>query len=263
MKTALLMIRDRPHYRFHAFAGGLARCGFAVSTDHNKLADVAVLWNRSGLGEIVARRFEKAGRPIVVVENGYIGIDAVGHHLFAMALGHHNGAGNWPYRDGDAPADRFEALGVELAPWKKPAGGDVLILPQRGIGPPGVAMPGRWASAVQPRAKAGTWRHVRVRPHPGKLRRENPLEREFPTTEVAVVWGSGAGVKALAAGVPVFYEMPNWIGGPAALFGVGEIERPLRCDASRRMMFNRLAYAQWSAAEIETGEAIMRVLACT
>lgn len=264
MKTAVVLIRERPHYRLDAFSAGLARCGYRVERNQSApLADLLVIWNRSGIGAVTAARYERKGLPVIVAENGYIGIDAIGHHLFALSLGHHNGAGRFPYcfTHSHVPADRFEALGVSLAPWRDAPGGDVLILPQRGIGPAGVAMPPRWLSAVLPRVRASTWRSIRVREHPASKRPAVPVEAEFPTAAAAVTWGSGAAIKALAAGVPVFHEMPLWIGAHAARRDL-DFENPCTDDDARYRMFCRLAYAQWTAEEIASGAAIDRVMEC-
>jgi hypothetical protein len=73
-----------------------------------------------------------------------------------------------------------------------------------------------------------------------------------------VTWGSGAGITSLIAGIPVFHEFDRWIGGPAARFGIDDIESPFTGD--RLPMFKRLAYMQWSVDEIESGEAFQWLL---
>lgn len=261
MKTALLLVRTLPHYRHAAFAAGLERLGYSVITDHTRPADVLVTWNRSGVGAVIADRFDRAGVPVIVAENGYIGIDGDGHHLFALARGQHNGAGRWPHSRGGAPSDRWEALGIVPAVPRALCGfGDVLVLPQRGIGPIGVGMPRGWLDGCKRRLATATKRYIRIRMHPGTVRHAAPVEDEFATTAVAVTWGSGAGIKAIVAGVPVAHDFPEWIGAPAAELGAGNLERAALDEGARWRMLCRLAYAQWSAAEIETGEPFKRIL---
>jgi hypothetical protein len=77
----------------------------------------------------------------------------------------------------------------------------------------------------------------------------------------AVTWGSGAAIKAIIAGVPVFHEFSRWIGAPAAKFGAANLEQPFVGD--RLPMLRRLAYAQWSVAEIERGEPFALLLGAT
>jgi hypothetical protein len=73
-----------------------------------------------------------------------------------------------------------------------------------------------------------------------------------------VTWASGAGIKALLAGVPVFHEFDRWIGAPAAARLAGDIES---CNIpSRGELWRRVSWAQWSLAEIGSGEGFDRLL---
>ena len=109
-------------------------------------------------------------------------------------------------------AGRSERLKVMLSPWRQD-GGHILLLPQRGIGPPGVAQPRDWLSDIQRRLGK---RKIHVRKHPGTDKTAKPLQEDLQDARCAIVWGSGAGLKALCAGVPVFYDFPKWIGRFAA-----------------------------------------------
>ena len=201
---------------------------------------------------IIARRYEQAGATVIVAENGFIGRAPCGGKMYALALGHHNGLGSW--RVGEA--DRFKTLGVELKPWRA-TGENILILAQRGIGEPGVAMPRDWAATVHRRLSRVTSRPIRLRAHPGLLR--TPLEPELENVHAVVTWASGAAIKAIAAGIPCFHELPGWIGAGAARLGIDKIEKPFLGD--RTEMFHRLAWAQWSADEIASGEPFKWLLA--
>lgn len=251
MPTAWLAIRDAVHYRRDAFVAGLERCGFRVQkgapNGGGNKGDILVLWNRYGGNHRVATIFEQQGRPVLVAENGYLGEQLGGKTVMAMSRGHHNGAGKWP----DGGPERWDALGFELQPWRTD-GTETVILPQRGIGPPGVAMPLRWAAEV---AKLG-----RIRRHPGTNKAAIPLEQDLAKAKQVIVWGSGAGIKALAWGIPVFYAFPQWIGGPAAR-PLAKMDRgPLRDHAARLATFRRLAWAQWTLDEVTSGEAFKRLL---
>jgi len=251
-RTAWLAVRDLPHYRRDAFAAGLARLGFRVQRGVPTAPigrDVLVVWNRYGVNHRGATEFERRGLPVIVVENGYLGVELAstpGRRWYAMALGHHNGAGRWPVGDGA----RWAELGVELRAWRT-GGDEIVALPQRGIGPPGVAMPVQW---VRTAAKIG-----RVRQHPGQ-RESVPLERDLARARAVVTWGSGAALKALAWGIPAFYALPTWIGAPAARPLTHMDLGPVRDDAARLAMFERLAWAQANLEEIGAGDAISRLL---
>lgn len=237
---AVILIRQGMSDRREMFAEGLRSLGYSIANGGSpRPGDVLVTWNRYGPSDCAARQYEAAGASVIVAENGYMGKAWKGSAWFALSLGQHNGAGRWTV----GGPKRWDSLGVELAPWRT-GGDEVVVLPQRGIGPRGVAMPRDWPAA----------RYGRVRPHPG-LRACVPLEDDLARARCVVTWGSGAALKALAMGIPVFHAMPQWIGAPAAL----PLDRlgcePKRDDADRLAMFRRLAWAMWRDSEIETGDA--------
>ena len=207
-----------------------------------------MIWNRTRSHEAAAQTYERAGARVLVAENGYLDrLD--GSKTYALALGKHNGAGRWFV--GDQP--RRE---IADEPWG-PRGDHVLVLPQRGIGERGVAMPSGWPLAIRDRLAAITKRPLIFRRHPGH-RVDLPLEPDFARAHCVVTWASGAGVKAIRAGVPCFYEMDKWIAGCAAARLADQIER---CDTpDRGMLWRLVSWAQWTLAEIETGEAFDRLL---
>lgn len=248
---AWLSLREGVHYRRDAFAAGLEASGYRVihGLTHNPGPhDVLVIWNRYRENAVAASRFEMCGRPVLVAENGYLGNDFAGSRWYALSRNQHNGAGTWP--EGDAA--RWDDLASELAPWRQ--AGEVVILPQRGVGPPGVAMPPDWAEVTRDKLRAKGIK-CRVRPHPG-TREAIPLEVDLANAGAVVTWGSGAAVKALAWGIPAFYSFPQWIAAGAAL-PVPELVqgRFKRDDAARLATFRRLAWAQWRLDEIRTGKA--------
>lgn len=208
------------------------------------------MWNRRAHEEYTVKAFERVGARVVVAENGYIGRDEEGGKLYALALTHHNGCGEWPVGSG-----RWPSFGIECAPWRRD-GDFILVLPQRSIGCPGVAMPVGWLDDIVPRLKALTKRPIRVRPHPG-ISKEDPYEA-LRGAWAAVTWGSGAGIKSIVGGVPVFHDLPDWIGGPAARPVGHEIEDPYLGD--REPMLERLAWSQWRKSEIASGEALKWLL---
>lgn len=254
MPIASDTLKGSPHYRGEVFREGLRRCGYSVGEPPKSRPDprdVLLVWNRHGLNEVHAQRYEAAGARVLVTENGYIGRDPGGHQLYALALGHHLGAGEWT----EGKEDRWSPLNVPLRPWRR-EGKEVIVLPQRGIGPKGVAMPKGWVDDVVSRLKRVTDRPVRVRFHPGASRTD-PWE-DLHDAWCALTWASGAGIKALAHGVPVFHELPSWIGKLAARFGIQDLESPFLGD--RLPMFRRLSYSQWTLAELSSGEPFRRLL---
>lgn len=250
---AWLTVRTEPAWRRDAFASGLEAAGYRVTSNSIEAPapeDVIVTWNRQGSFHESACRFERAGAMVLVAENGYLGReDQRGGPWYAIARNQHNGAGVWPVGDGS----RWASWGIKLAPWRPISDGHVLVLPQRGIGPSGVAMPQGWAD----RLKIDTDRPVRVRAHPGRAEIK-PLDDDLSGAWCCVTWGSGAAIKALLAGIPVFHAMPDWIGGPAARLLERDVSEPFIGD--RLPMFERMAWAQWTLAEIAAGDPFRRLL---
>lgn len=253
MKRATLFLANRPWHRQEIFRAGFQRHGFQVTelrplTDPGP-GDVLLLWNRNHFEHAVATRYENAGATVVIAENGYVGTDENGGKLLALAKSHHNGAGQW--RVGSGTRWNFT-----LAPWRS-TGSFILVLPQRGIGEPGIAMPHGWTNNTIRLLKTMTAREIRLRAHPGRAKTE-PYE-DLKGAWAAVTWGSGAAIKALYVGVPVFYDFHHWIGAPASVHLKGaDLERPFTSD--RLPMFERLAWAQWSGREIEDGTALAHLL---
>lgn len=256
---AYLSIRHPGTERHAAFLSGVDALGYSVAQTFDARPwgpnDLVILWNRMPAQEQVARIASANGCPVIVAENGYIGHDARGRQLYALSLDHHNGAGRWPA--GDQP--RVAAQNIELRPWRTD-GDHILVLPQRGIGAPGVAMPRGWTEKTVAELRRRTNRPVRVRQHPGNKPDTAGLERDLRGAWCAVTWGSGAGIKALALGFPVFHDMPAWIGGPAAFQLYQHLEYPKLRD--REVMLGRLSGAQASLDEIASGAALRRLLSC-
>lgn len=246
--VAYCTIKEGLHYRAYCFHKGLERLGYRIDpvpAPRPKPEDIFVTWNRNPLNDFHAKRFEEAGCKVIVAENGYFGKDRNGAELFAMALGHHNGAGEWSV----GGPERWERMNIAVAPWRR-GGEEIIVMPQRGYGEPGIAMPRNWEVTALKELTFRSRRPIRVRPHPGKGR-PDPAP-DLTRAHAAVVWASGAGIKAIVAGVPVFYAMPKWIGAMAAKPLSDDLELPFRGD--RLPMLQRLAWAQWTAEEVLAGE---------
>lgn len=242
---ALCLLHESLAARRTGFERGLARAGFdpVAALPQPGPGDLLIIWNRYGRYHRLAVQVEKAGGRVLVCENGYLGKRWLGRHWIAMSLGHHAGAGHWHH----GGPQRWDALGVEIAPWRE-GGHEVVILAQRGIGEAGIAAPTGWAQAVRRRIGG------RIRHHPGRADPGDLLE-DLRDAACVVTWHSGAALKALLAGIPVWYAFDRWIGAPACgrLAAFGPV--PVRGD--RLEMFRRLAWAQWSFDEIESGEAFL------
>lgn len=225
-----LRLRAEPHYRRSVFESGLRAIGGTPASEDR--CDVLVIWNRRVHDNTLATECERRGGAVLVAENAAWGNEFAGQRWYSLARGFHNVQGMFPV----GGSERWDALGVELSPWREP-GGEIVGLPQRGIGPPQYAMPRYW---IPPGC-------TRIRPHPG-IRACKPLQDDLAKASKVVTWGSGAAIKALMWGIAVESHMPQW---------VAEQDNK---DEGRISMFRRLAWAQVTLPEIESGEAFSRAL---
>lgn len=238
IRRAWLNLRHNLPDRVAAFTRGLERLGFTVlpgCTTQPGERDVLVTWNRIREGQYAAGAFESRGLPVLATENASWGNGFAGGRWYTLARGHHNTAGRFPVGD----PGRWDALDVDLQPWRR--SGETVILPSRGIGAPGHAMPAGWGEVAARRYKA------RLRPHPGRGEGV-PLAEDLAHAGSVVTWGSGAAILALTWGIPVLSHMPHWIGEQD------------NTDEGRLAMFRRLAWAQWRIEEIASGEPFARLL---
>jgi hypothetical protein len=260
LQIAHCLIREYPCYRRDAFVNGLTKAGFKIDSRYpeNKPqhGNVLVCWNKYGDFEHVANKFKANGGTVMIAENGYLGFDKDGVQNYALALEGHNGSGRWATGDGS----RFAKLNIELQAWRK-EGEHIAIRGQRGIGDRIMASPVGWAEHMQRELYGKTKRRVLLKPHPGNgavtdLSHESYLQK----AHALVIWSSAVGVKALVMGIPVFYCAPHWICELAAAQGIEKLETPIMNDTGRLAALEKMAWAQWSVAELSTGEPFMRLL---
>jgi hypothetical protein len=253
---AVLTIRDLPHYRRSAFEVGLKAAGYKIvaAARPDGPEDYLILWNHRPSTEAQAETWEACGGTVLVCENGYAGVDSAGRQYYAIGVHGHNGAGWYPCGN----EDRFVALGIAVEPWRAD-GSHVLICGQRGIGSKQMASPPNWHTFAAQEMKKRTSRPIRIRQHPGNGPPAVPLEDDLAGAWACCIWSSSCGIRALAAGVPVFYSAPKWICAEAASRDLDSIETPGRDDAARLSALSRMAWGQRSVDEIETGEVFVRI----
>ena len=253
MPSAHIRCLPRPPYYGDVMRTALTSLGYSIALTpekHPRKGDALVLWNRHPRDEIFARTYMDRGATVVIVENGYFGRDFNGTEWFAMALSQHNGAGTWP----DLGVDRWQGLGIELAPWRR-SGDDIVLLATRHMGSNITREPAGWLAETKRQLKERTKRVVRVRAHPGPQAAipKASLADDLANAHAVVTWGSSAGLKALAMGVPCFSGFYKWIGASCTYPVSHDLEDTWSGD--RLPMFRRVASAMWSIDEIKSGAA--------
>ncbi|MGE5713895.1 MAG: hypothetical protein ACM32F_08465 [Betaproteobacteria bacterium] len=263
MPFAYVMIRGEPQYRADAFKQGLRASGFTIHgaprAQPTNADDVLVIWNRYGRFNHYAEVFERAGARVIVAENGFLGRDTPGGPWYSLCSSLPLACGSWPTFHGeDWRWDEIaHASGARICEWRKD-GNEIIILAQRGIGPPGVRQPDGWHRRTAEQLKAAGHR-VRVREHPGEKPPPISLEDDLRNARAVVTWASGAAFKALLLGVPVLYGCEQWVGRDAATFL--RVSRNLEISLPERLpTFRRLAWSCWRIPEIVTGLPFRRLL---
>jgi len=260
-RRAVLNIRAEPAYRRVTFEQMLVRHGYKLhpsTFQPEGPEDILVTWNRmKGANHIWAQRWEQRGGTVLVTENGYLQREKYTH--YAISVHGHNGSGWFPIGD----EDRFSKLGFELKPYRDPVEpGHALICAQRGIGSPTMASPSQWAEKTLRLLEEGNI-FARIRQHPGTFKNRSDLMTDLKGARSCVIWSSGAGVRAMVEGIPVFYDAPHWICADAAWkFTVGLVNfTPRTNDEDRVKALHKMSHGQWRHEEIATGEPLARILA--
>lgn len=258
MPRAFCLIRSEPCYRRDAFEAGLRAAGYEV---HGALRggvirhdDVLVIWNRYGRFARDADAFEQGGARVVVAENGIFGRAWCGEHFYSLALRVPAAVGG-EFVAGEAA--RWDSWGVKNFELRN-VGDEVIVLAQRGIGPPGKAQPPGWHLRAAEILRRSTHRKIRIREHPGERQAAVPLEADLARAHCVVTWASGAALKALLMGVPVFNGFSGWCGAAAAAAFGDDIEQPNRRNPLP--VLRRIAWSTWTVQEIATGLPFARLL---
>jgi hypothetical protein len=259
LKTAYVHLREDPHYRHDAFIQGLRRLGYHIELGepYGPLTkdQVVVIWNKTSRSDRTIEMARKGEGAVIVAENGYYGKDKQGRTPFALALDGHCGSGRWYVGDDT----RFKALGIEFKDWRPTTSSrKVLIADQRGIGSPRMASPPNFGANMAAALTGQGWR-PQVRPHPGDKKVIGDLLTDLEGAMALVVWSSNCATTALIEGIPTFYCAPTMItAGAAQRYAPSRLRELVRPD--RTEAFVRMSWAQAFVEEIESGEALQRLL---
>lgn len=232
--------------------------------------DAVVISGTRSRGAAVVADYSARGVPVLVLDYGYLrrvhGVNdwPTGHWQFGL------GGLNWiPWVD--LPDDRLRALELPLSPRRQ--GARILVCaqhvgdPSHGLEAGGIS---EWGRRTISELRQLTERPIFWRPHPSSPNvhvdgadgvSTEPFEEALRSdTHAVVTISSNSGHEALMAGVPVFCDAGAMYAALANV-GLAAIEEPFFPDpAVLWRHLARLAYAQWTLAEIRSGEPIRFLL---
>lgn len=248
IRGALHVEHERQRPIMYALAEGMRACGDVAAIGQFRPAwaesSFVCVWGaRPTVPDYLSQL------PVLYLEAGYINGtsgDYVSRRLRFVAAEWEGLRGEARLPEGEPAADRWEALGIPVLPWRRGGGSRALVLEQH---------PGDMAT--EPTDYAGVSRVlesrgfvVHRRPHP-LVEPSIPLEHDLLWADVAVTVCSTAAVEAVIAGVPTITLSRRSVAWPVTSHAVRE---PLyRGDRSRWL--HELAYRQWTLAELASGEA--------
>lgn len=223
----------------------------AAHRGHLLLPGAVAMYGAARLWPILTRA-RAEGRTWLYADNGYFKPGHWAGHFSltrdAYQLGHATGAP--PATD----HDRWAALGLAIAPWRR-HGGHVLVCPPTPVWSALIGLDDTaWLRTTLTTLKAATDRPIRVRHKPRNRARaaaQGPLADDLKDCWALVTHSSKAAIEALLAGVPAFCTHPC-AASPVALADVTRIEQPNR-DGDRHAWAAWLAAGQWTIEEIRRG----------
>ena len=205
-----------------------------------------------------------AGCRVIHVDDGYL--DPIRYHKVSLDAFHPTEY----FRVKPRPPDRWEHLGLEMKPWKDNLLKHILIVndhPIYGHFWYKIDM-ATWAKKIARRIKGRTFRPVRWYPVGRDWMKKGDLETEYAevcgpgaiweellrTAHSVVVFASAVAVEAIVAGVPVFTYNEDCVA--KSMSGDPRFVEAPKCpkDGERLQFLSDLAYTQWTAQEMWSGE---------
>lgn len=255
-----------------AFAAGVRAHGDqaialpAIDTDDVEPGDVIVLFGVKQRARY--QRYRAEGRQLIVLDKGYVRRRAPGPHkeveYWRVAVNAHHPT---DYLESiGASSDRWDALGVQLASWKR--GSHVVFagssdkyhrfndLPH----------PTLYAAKVVSEIRRHTAREIIYRPKPSWAAAEPVAGAQFSRwperiedvlsgAHVLVTNGSNSCFEAVISGIPCIV-LGDAVAKPISSLTIADVERPRRVTPAERLQWlSNLAYCQWTMGELASGEA--------
>lgn len=272
MKVLLFGTHNAPLLK--AMAEGIESLGHSVQYRNGQVyregdyeaCDAAAVFSLHGPGQALLRDYKQHGTPVVVVDYGFIcrgtpadGRNQPGKFYFSLARNGLNGLSD-PLSS-PMPADRWQALGIELKPWKTD-GKYILVCGQKTADIAiGNILPRVWALNTIRQIQEITKRPVVFRPHPMDPSQKRqigvPHDEHHTLVEAlrdaycCVAYNSNSLVESIIAGVPAFALGPGSMVETVASRDLNQLHDPIRPD--RAQWAADIAYRQYTINEMKEG----------
>lgn len=194
--------------------------------------------------EAIYRAVLADGRDRYMIDNTYF--DAVRQTSFRVTRNRMQHTGH-----GQSDGRRFQALGVQIKPWRN--GSHIVVCPQSDSFMQMAGFDGDWTTCVVERLANLTDREIRVRRWArNKTQQARSLQADLVNAHAVVVWSSAAAVTALLEGIPVVVEADDCAARPMAgrLEQIEALPRP-----DRENWLGVLADNEWTIDELTNGTA--------
>lgn len=254
------------HKIVSAFVAGLARYGHHVAFraihhyDGPEPCDLAITIGWTPVAASIHKDQLSKGKPTLSISDGFIRKGTGPGAYYAITR---NGFGAYGDKVNGCKQDRWDALGIELAEWRKPSkDGHILIAHQHTKTHQGGDRQD-WFTRVVAFLRKTTERKIIVRGHPRdpkftlpvgcEASTNNAIEDDLKNAHALITYDSNAVVEALVAGVPCF-TFGRTMGDPLCLHDLNQLEEPpLATQDERQQWANNLAYSQWTVEEMREG----------
>lgn len=243
MLTAFLNRGGAGNPVIRAFAQG-TRCRLAYAEDQlEQLADIPVVWGVLRGSDRIIAQARQGGGYWFYIDHAYFNR---GHGKAYRIT--RNGYEAGPIRR--CPADRAEALDVQLMPWRK-SGRHIIVCP-----PTDFFMQAHncadWLEETLQTLRSITDRPIIVREKPVPGQPAVPLPEALQEAHALVTHSSNVAIEAACLGTPVFVS-PTSAAAPIGRIDLRLIETPVYPD--RQPWLHHLAYNQFSIEEVASGAA--------
>ncbi len=245
------MAKGIPQARILPLKNGYSPCDIAVIFGVGK-RQVPASYDR---GAIVYEHRFRERKPIIILERGFIQRDK----YYGVALDGLNGLGC--FGNANSKPDRWKKLKTKIKPWRN---GEYFLVCGQVPWDASVQHSNhtKWVQDTIKLVESLTDAPVYFRPHPdvkGKVdyevpERDTTWEQDLAGAKAVITFNSTSSAMAILEGIPIFAADPGCIAWGVATHEITKeaLANPPMLD--REQWAYDLAYAQWTAEEMETGQ---------